>query len=217
VVRQNLPETPDFLRLADELGVHSVYLRSLIPSNYALTFPDSEVFKAYPAWSHPEVAYWQDRAREAIEKVKVQVFGDLDQWSVPLHRAEVRPRVDRTEWVASVVQEPPLIRTKGDPLPAGSTHDDCRRPATNPYGSPAPRRSGVLRVTPRERAFASARPLATDSIFGDRDRVDLNQQLWPEQLFHNHQRAGRRMRLIHVGVADIADDLEIAGVEQVKV
>jgi len=138
VLRQNLPEIPDFLRLADELEVNAVYLRSLIPGNYALTFPDSEAFKAYPAWSHPEVAYWQDRARESIEKVKVQVFGDPDQWSVPLHRAELRPGVDRTEWVASVVQEPPFIRTKGDPLPEGSNHDDWRQPATNPYGRTAP-------------------------------------------------------------------------------
>jgi hypothetical protein len=57
VVRRNLAEIPDFLRLADELGVHAVYLRSLIPGNYPLTFPDTEIFKAYPAWSHPEVTY----------------------------------------------------------------------------------------------------------------------------------------------------------------
>jgi hypothetical protein len=47
--------------------------------------------------------------------------------------------------------------------------------------------------------------------------VDFDQQLRQEQLLHNHQGAGRRMVTIHVNVADIADDLEIAGIEQVKV
>ena len=93
VVRQNLREIPDFLRLADELGIHAVYFRSLIPGDYSLTFPHPETFKAYPAWSHPEVAYWQDRARETIGKVKVKVFGDPDQWSVPLHTAAACRRV----------------------------------------------------------------------------------------------------------------------------
>jgi pyruvate-formate lyase-activating enzyme len=138
VVRQNLPEIPDFLRLADELGIHAVYLRSLIPANYSLTFPDPENFKAYPAWSHPEVAYWQDRAREAIGKVNVKVYGDPDQWSVPLHTAAVPPGVDRTGWLASAIKEPAFVRTKGDPLPEGSTRDNWRRPATNPYGRTAP-------------------------------------------------------------------------------
>jgi hypothetical protein len=138
VVRQNLPEVPEFLRLADDLGIHAVYLRSLIPGDYSLTFPDSETFKSYPAWSHPEVAYWQDRARETIAKVKVKVFGDPDQWSVPLHTAELPPDADRTSWRASAINDPPFIRTKGDPLPEGSTQDNWRRPAANPYGRTVP-------------------------------------------------------------------------------
>jgi MoaA/NifB/PqqE/SkfB family radical SAM enzyme len=137
VVRQNLPEIPDFLRLADDLGIHAVYLRSLIPADYSLTFPDPEKFKAFPAWSHPEVGHWQDRARDTIDKVKVNVYGDPNQWSVPLHTADVPP-ADRTELLASVRVDPPLVRTKGDPLPDGSTYDNWRRPQTDPYGRTAP-------------------------------------------------------------------------------
>jgi hypothetical protein len=80
----------------------------------------------------------QNRARETIGKAKVKVYGDPDQWSVPLHRAELPPGTDRTEWFASVVNDPPLIRTKGDPLPEGSALDDWRPPATSPYGRTAP-------------------------------------------------------------------------------
>jgi hypothetical protein len=138
VVRQNLPEIPDFLRLADELGIHAVFFRSLIPGDYSLTFPDGKTFDSYPAWSHPEVAHWQERAREMIGEVKVKVFGDPDQWSVPLHTASLPPGTDRTKWFASAINEPPFIRTKGDPLPDGSTRDNWRPPATNPYGRTAP-------------------------------------------------------------------------------
>jgi MoaA/NifB/PqqE/SkfB family radical SAM enzyme len=139
VVRQNLAEIPDFLRLADDLGIHAVYLRSLIPGDhYAVRFPDPKTFTTFPAWSHPEIAQWQDRAREAIGKARVQVFGDPDQWSVPLHSATLPPNTDRASLLASIRNEPSLIRTKGDRLPEGSTWDDWRQPVGNPYGRRAP-------------------------------------------------------------------------------
>jgi pyruvate-formate lyase-activating enzyme len=159
VVRQNLPEIPDFLRLADELGIHEVYLRSLRPDDYSVTFPDPERFKAYPAWSHPEVAYWQDRAREAIGKVKVKVYGEPDQWSVPLHTAAaLPPGADRTQWFASTINESPLVRTKGDPLPEGST-DNWRPPEINPYGRTSP--------------FACNYPWHTVKLLDESLRVDV--------------------------------------------
>jgi hypothetical protein len=138
VVRQNLPEITDFLRLADELGINAVYLRSLIPGDYSVRFPDAEKFKSFPAWSHPEVAYWQQRAREAIGKAKVKVFGDPDQWSMPLHSAELPANTDRAFLLASVRNEPSFVRTKGDALPGGSDHDNWRPPSTNPYNRAAP-------------------------------------------------------------------------------
>lgn len=139
VVRENLAEIPDLLRLAEELGAHGVYLRTLIPGDYyAVMFPNPEDFKSLPAWSHPDIAYWQERAREAIAETSVEVYGDPDQWSVPLHSAELPANTDRETLIASVRNDPPIALTKGDPLPAGSPHDNWRQPVANPYGRMAP-------------------------------------------------------------------------------
>lgn len=139
VVRDNIHEIPEFIRLAEELGCHGVYLRTLIPGDYyAAMFPNKEEFLGLPAWSHPQCAYWQDQAREAIAKTSINVYGDPDQWHVRLQSADLPPNTEYKALLDSQRNDPPIVMTKGDPLPAGSTHDDWRQPVANSYNRLAP-------------------------------------------------------------------------------
>lgn len=139
VVRENLEEIPVFLRMAEDMGAHGVYLRTLIPGDYySAMFPNPQDFHSLPAWSHPEIELWQERARETIRDLKIEVYGDPDQWHLPMQSAEMPANTDRETLVASVRNDPPIILTKGDILPEGSAHDAWRRPVANPYGRMAP-------------------------------------------------------------------------------
>ncbi len=139
VVHDNLEEIPAFLELAEDLGVHGVYLRTLIPGDYyAAMFPEEEKFLSLPAWSHPDIEYWKERASDAIAKTTVQVYGDPGQWGIRLQSAALPANTDRATLVASVREDPPIAMTKGDPLSSDSTHDDWRTPVENAYQRSAP-------------------------------------------------------------------------------
>ncbi len=139
VARENIAEIPDFIALAEELDVHGIYFRTLIPGDYYISlFAQDRDIETLVPWAHPDFARLQADAVAAISQAKVKIYGDPSQWGLKLQSATLPEGATREAYIAAVRDDPPLAFTKGDPLPAGSDGDAWRRPVDNPYNRLAP-------------------------------------------------------------------------------
>jgi glutamate-1-semialdehyde aminotransferase/MoaA/NifB/PqqE/SkfB family radical SAM enzyme len=139
VARENIAEIPAFIALAEELDVHGIYFRTLIPGDYYISlFAGDRDLETLVPWAHPDFACLQANAVAAIAQAKVKIYGDPSQWGLRLQSAALPDGASREDYIAAVRDDPELAFTKGDRLPPGSTVDDWRRPVDNPYGRAAP-------------------------------------------------------------------------------
>lgn len=139
VARENIAEIPAFIALAEELDVHGIYFRTLIPGDYYISlFAGEAELETLVPWAHPDFARLQRDAVAAIAGAKVKIYGDPSQWGLHLQSATVPEGADREAYIAAVRDDPPLSRARGEALPPGSDLDAWRAPVVNPYGREAP-------------------------------------------------------------------------------
>jgi pyruvate-formate lyase-activating enzyme len=91
VTRQNLAEIPAFIKLAEQLGVDHVHLRTLMPQDP----PREELdYHRLPPYRHPEFETLRRAAIASIVDSSLPVKADPVSWSYPLFSPEWEARLD---------------------------------------------------------------------------------------------------------------------------
>jgi MoaA/NifB/PqqE/SkfB family radical SAM enzyme len=148
VTRQNLGEIPEFIDLAEELGVDSIFIRTLKSRTAEEQSKDGLDYHRLPPYLHPDFATLRDRAVEAIRKAKIHIDASPATWDTKIFptniEAEilVQPLTPREVRRASKSFHRTPI-PDGPGLPVGEklgyargeiVHDELE----NPYGRAAP-------------------------------------------------------------------------------
>ncbi|MDF1664083.1 MAG: radical SAM/SPASM domain-containing protein [Planctomycetota bacterium] len=94
VVKQNLPELVDFVKLGNELGVNNIYIRTLMASeSYAI--PGLNYHTLSPG-DHTEFDALAQSAKDAIAASAVPVESDPKSWGVPLFKEKDREFLEKS-------------------------------------------------------------------------------------------------------------------------
>lgn len=132
ITAENMHETAAFVRMANDLGVDLVNLRTLLP----LSGPVAGLnYHLLPAYKAPDFERHAAEARAAITQSRVQVNADPESWVNPLFPPELEEKYKtepprtfsredaKRELLAdrrSEVSQLMSVKTRGEPLPSGA-------------------------------------------------------------------------------------------------
>jgi pyruvate-formate lyase-activating enzyme len=138
VMQQNIAEVPDFLALAEDLGVGHVNLKTLMPQAEPRLGLD---YHRLPPYLHPSFEHHRLRARAAIAASPLSIKTDLATWDRPLFAPEWEPRlrdlpITPRETRFTYPEVPMDWTTAGCGQPVGAAGWDVDAP--NPMGRSAP-------------------------------------------------------------------------------
>jgi MoaA/NifB/PqqE/SkfB family radical SAM enzyme len=143
VMRQNIAEIPEYLTLCQDLGVESVFFRTLKPVDDITPGLD---YHRLPPYLHEDFTALRDRAVAAIADSPLRIVATPETWSTPIfpetRAAEfgARPATPREER-GQFIQKIQRIDERTD-LPAGDLDPAGipAHPADNPYSRTPPMR-----------------------------------------------------------------------------
>jgi hypothetical protein len=81
VMRQNIAEIPQFIRLCEEIGANRIFFRTLKPLEEIQPGLD---YHRLPPYLHPEFERLREAATVAIEKSSVEIDASPETWSTPV-------------------------------------------------------------------------------------------------------------------------------------
>lgn len=93
VMRQNIDEIPRLLAMAEELGVTSIFMRTLKSRTLEEQRRDHLDYHRLPPYLHPDFEGARRRAVEAIAACKIPTEGSPETWSTPIFPPEVEREV----------------------------------------------------------------------------------------------------------------------------
>lgn len=88
VMRQNIDEIPQFLAMAEELGVTSIFMRTLKARRLDEPRKGGWDYQRLPAYLHPDFEGARQRAIKAISACSIPVEASLESWSTPIFPPE---------------------------------------------------------------------------------------------------------------------------------
>ncbi len=143
VMRQNLAEIPAFIRLCEDLGVNTIFFRTLKPLEEEI--PGLDYHRLAP-YLHPEFEPLRAAAVHAIQKSRLSIGAQPETWGTPLFSPELaaelgqRPLVPRSERGA-FIQKIERADDRTD-LSVGEVDESYAHPHSgeNPYGRKPPLR-----------------------------------------------------------------------------
>jgi pyruvate-formate lyase-activating enzyme len=104
VTQQNVHEIADFIRLGNELGVVSIWLRSLLPQSNLIPGLN---YHLLPPSLHPDFARLKEEALQAIAESKVPVHADPATWDIEIFPPQVK---------AAIEAQPPAVTPREQTL-----------------------------------------------------------------------------------------------------
>jgi pyruvate-formate lyase-activating enzyme len=93
VTRQNLAEIPEFIELAETIGVDSVFIRTLKTRTLAEQKKDGLDYHRLPPYLHPQFESLRARAATAIADARIPIEAFPDSWSKPIFPPELEPQI----------------------------------------------------------------------------------------------------------------------------
>jgi hypothetical protein len=150
VTQQNVHEIPAFIELGNELGVRSIYLRTLLPQGGLVAGLNYHVL---PPYLHPDFESLRRDAIAAIRASAVPVHGQPDTWGNPIFSQALTEQIaatppalvspmtvvrDREAWAArGEYYKPTEGRLRGE-RNANPALADNLKDGSNPLGREAP-------------------------------------------------------------------------------
>ena len=104
VTQQNIHEIPAFIELGNDIGVRSIYLRTLLPQPHLI---DGLNYHLLPPYLHPDFERLRTSAIDAINASAVQVHAEPATWSSPIFPVTLTEKIKET---------PPLVISRADAL-----------------------------------------------------------------------------------------------------
>jgi sulfatase maturation enzyme AslB (radical SAM superfamily) len=82
VLRQNLDEITEFIKLAESIGLDRIYFRNLATANdnNPIKPGNNPGYIGHQPRIHPDFDLHRERAIEAIDTAKIDIVAELDQW-----------------------------------------------------------------------------------------------------------------------------------------
>jgi pyruvate-formate lyase-activating enzyme len=147
VTRQNLAEVPEFIQLAERLGVDRVFIRTLKARTPEEQRNNGLDYHRLPPYLHPDFEPLRARAIEAIAGTRLEVEAFPESWSTPIFPPEHEPQILMAPLTPREVRmksksyhQKPLPDTED--LPVGEALEDSRpelhEQMENPYNRTAP-------------------------------------------------------------------------------
>jgi molybdenum cofactor biosynthesis enzyme MoaA len=93
VTKQNLAEIPEFIGLAERLGVDSVFIRTLKSRSVDEQRQDGLDYHRLPPYLHSDFEFLRARASEAIRNAKVKIEVSPETWDTKVFPAEVEAEI----------------------------------------------------------------------------------------------------------------------------
>jgi MoaA/NifB/PqqE/SkfB family radical SAM enzyme len=147
VTRQNLAEIPEFVQLAETLGVDTVFIRTLKARTAEEQKNDGLDYHRLPPYLHPQFESLRARAAEAIAAATIQIEAFPESWSTPVFPPELEPQI----LMAPLTPREVRMRSKSlrrghavdsEDLPVGEPLEDSRpelhEHMENPYNRMSP-------------------------------------------------------------------------------
>ena len=109
VIQQNIHEIPQFIELANNLGVDGIRFRTLSPMSD--NFPGLN-YHLLPVYLHPHYIEVRRAAIQSIQNSKVPVEASLESWDQPIYSEIMQKRID---------ENPPRIYTREEAVQFGKS------------------------------------------------------------------------------------------------
>jgi MoaA/NifB/PqqE/SkfB family radical SAM enzyme len=151
VMRQNIGEISEFLDLAAQLNVDSVFLRTLKPRTREEQETNDLDYHRLPPYLHPDFERLRDRAIEAISKSQLEIEAAPETWSTRIFPAEFEEEILRAPLRSREQRRALMIRrvnpnAQGLPMGEPLDEDHCNKhdngmtleQLENPYDRTAP-------------------------------------------------------------------------------
>jgi pyruvate-formate lyase-activating enzyme len=137
VMRQNIDEIPQFLAMAEDLGVTSIFLRTLKSRTAEEHREDGLDYHRLPAYLHPDFEGARQRAVRAIVASRIPVEAAPETWSSPIFPKELE------EEILAGPLTPREVRRNSKSFYRKQMPDSESLPIGQPLPSPTPAVSGI--------------------------------------------------------------------------